>query len=66
MSEAYQGFLRHCQMGNLVRVALTEFKRTARDLVMEKFHLGLRHDLRRPEGGQTHGLKDLCLVPPCF
>ncbi len=27
VSEAYQGFLRHCQMENLARVEFTEFKR---------------------------------------
>ena len=62
VSEAYQGFLRHCQMENLVRVQFTEFKRAARDLVMEKFQLGLRHDIRTPEGRQTHGWKHLALV----
>ena len=62
VSEAYQGFLRHCQMENLLRVQFTEFKRAAKDLVMEKFQLGLRHDIRTPEGRQTHGWKHLSLV----
>lgn len=63
VSEAYQKFLGHCQMENLIRVEFTEFKRVARDLVLEKFQLGLRHDIRTPEGRQTHGWKHLCLVP---
>ena len=62
VSEAYQGFLRHCQMENLLRVQFTEFKRAAKDLVMEKFQLGLRHDIRTREGRQTHGWKHLSLV----
>ncbi len=45
MSEAYQKFLGYCQMENLTRVEFTEFKRVAKDLVMEKFQLGLRHDM---------------------
>jgi hypothetical protein len=63
VSEAYQKFLGYCQMENLTRVEFTEFKRVARDLVLEKFQLGLRHDIRTPEGRQTHGWKHLCLVP---
>jgi hypothetical protein len=35
----------------------------ARELVMEKFQLGLRHDVRTPEGRQTHGWKHLKLLP---
>jgi hypothetical protein len=49
VSEADQGFLRHCQMENRVRVQFTGFKRAAKDLVMGKFQLGLRHDIRTPE-----------------
>jgi len=63
VSEAYQKFLGYCQMGNLTRVEFTEFKRVAKDLVLEKFQLGLRHDIRTPEGRQTHGWKHLCLLP---
>ena len=62
VSEAYQGFLRHCQGDNLGRVEFTEFKRAARELIMEKFQLGLRHDIRTPEGRQTHGWKHLRLL----
>lgn len=63
VGEAYQEFLRFCQMGNLTRVQFTEFKRVAKELVFEKFQLGLRHDIRTPEGRQTHGWKHLSLVP---
>ncbi len=63
VGEAYQEFLRYCQMGNLTRVEFTEFKRVAKELVLEKFQLGLRHDIRTPEGRQTHGWKHLCLLP---
>ena len=63
VGEAYQEFLRYCQMGNLTRVEFTEFKRVARELVLEKFQLGLRHDIRTPEGRQTHGWKHVRLLP---
>ena len=63
VSEAYQKFLGYCQLENQTRVEFTEFKRVAKDLVMEKFQLGLRHDIRTPEGRQTHGWKHLCLMP---
>jgi len=63
VGEAYQEFLRYCQMGNLTRVEFTEFKRVARELVFEKFQLGLRHDIRTPEGRQTHGWKHVRLLP---
>jgi hypothetical protein len=63
VSEAYQKFLGYCQRENLTRVEFTEFKRVARELVMEKFLLGLRHDVRTPEGRQTHGWKHLKLLP---
>jgi hypothetical protein len=62
VSEAYQKFLGHCQRENLTRVEFTEFKRVARQLVMEKFQLGLRHDIRTPEGRQTHGWKHIRLL----
>lgn len=62
VSEAYQKFLGHCQRENLTRVEFTEFKRVARELVMEKFQLGLRHDIRTPEGRQTHGWKHIRLL----
>jgi len=63
VSEAYQEFLRYCQMGNLTRVEFTEFKRVAKELVLEKFQLGLRHDIRTAEGRQTHGWKHIRLLP---
>ena len=63
VGEAYQEFLRYCQMGNLTRVEFTEFKRVAKELVLEKFQLGLRHDIRTPEGRQTHGWKHIRLLP---
>jgi hypothetical protein len=59
VSEAYQKFLCYCQRENLTRVEFTEFKRVARELVMEKFQLGLRHDVRTPEGRQTHGWRHI-------
>ena len=61
--EAYQGFLRHCQARNLILVEFKEFKQTAKDLIMEKYQLGLRHDIRTAEGRQTHGWKHLRLLP---
>ena len=63
VGEAYQEFLRYCQMGNLTRVEFTEFKRVAKELVLEKFQLGLRHDIRTAEGRQTHGWKHIRLLP---
>ena len=63
VSEAYQKFLGYCQEENLIRVEFTRFKQVARDLIMEKFQLGLRHDIRTPEGRQTHGWKHVCLMP---
>lgn len=62
-NDAYQEFLRYCQIGNLTRVDIKEFKRVAKNLILEKFQLGFRHDIRTPEGHQTHGWKHLCLVP---
>lgn len=62
VGEAYQEFLRFCQMGNLNRVEFTEFKRVARELVLEKFQLGLRHDIRTADGRQTHGWKHVRLL----
>ena len=62
VGEAYQEFLRYCQMGNLTRVEFTEFKRVAKQIVLEKFQLGLRHDIRTPEGRQTHGWKHIRLL----
>ena len=62
VGEAYQEFLRYCQMGNLTRVEFTEFKRVAKQIVLEKFPLGLRHDIRTPEGRQTHGWKHIRLL----
>ena len=63
VSEAYQKFLGYCQMENLIRVEFTRFKQVARELIMEKYQLGQRHDIRTPEGRQTHGWKHVCLVP---
>ena len=63
VSEAYQGFLRHCHTENLVRMEFGEFKKAAQGLIMEKFQLGLRHDIRNREGRQTHGWKHLRLLP---
>ena len=63
VGEAYQKFLGYCQRENLTRVEFTEFKRVARELVMEKFQLGLRRNVRTPEGRQTHGWKHLQLLP---
>ena len=62
VAEAYQEFLRYCQMENLTRVEFTEFKRVARELVLEKFQLGLRHDIRTTEGRQTHGWRHIRLL----
>jgi hypothetical protein len=61
VSEAYQKFLGYCQRENLTRVEFTEFKRLAGELVMERFPLGLRHDIRTPERRQTHGWKHIRL-----
>ncbi len=63
VSEAYHEFLRYCEMESLARMEFSRFKEVAKELVMEKFQLGLRHDIRTPEGRQTHGWKHLCLVP---
>lgn len=60
--EAYQEFLRYCEGENWIRMDYTEFKKAARAVVMKKFQLGLRHDIRTPEGHQTHGWKHLRLV----
>jgi len=62
VGEAYQRFLAYCQVENFIRVDFGEFKRVARELVLEKFQLGLRHDIRTPEGRQTHGWKHLSLI----
>jgi hypothetical protein len=50
-------------MESLARVEFSRFKEVAKELVMEKFQLGLRHDIRTPEGRQTHGWKHLQLLP---
>ena len=63
VGEAYQEFLRYCQMGDLTRVEFKEFKPVAKELVLEKFQIGLRHDIRTPEGRQTHGWKHIRLLP---
>ena len=63
VGEAYQKFLRYCREENWIRMDYREFKQAAREVVMEKFQLGLRHDIRTKEGRQTHGWKHLRLVP---
>jgi hypothetical protein len=63
VGEAYQEFLRYCQLERLMLVEFREFKQMARKLIMEKYQLGLRHDIRTREGRQTHGWKHLRLLP---
>ena len=63
VTEAYQEFLCYCQLGNLQNVEFKEFKRIARELILERHQLGFRHDLRTAEGRQTHGWKHIRLLP---
>ena len=63
VTEAYQEFLCYCQLGNLQNVEFKEFKRIARELILERYQLGFRHDLRTAEGRQTHGWKHIRLLP---
>lgn len=58
VGEAYQEFLRFCQMGNLTRVQFTEFKWVAKELVFKKFQIGCAMTLEpqkgvRPTAGST-------------
>ena len=62
-TEAYQKFLCYCQLGNLKSVQFKEFKEIARELILERYQLGFRHDIRTPEGRQTHGWKHVRLLP---
>jgi hypothetical protein len=43
--------------------ALVRFKKIARELILERYQLGFRHDLRTTEGRQTHGWKHIRLLP---
>jgi hypothetical protein len=63
VTEAYQEFLCYCQLGNLKSVEFKEFKQIARELILERFQLGYRHDLRTAEGRQSHGWKHIRLLP---
>ena len=63
VTEAYQEFLCYCQLGHLKSVEFKEFKRIARELILERYQLGFRHDLRTAEGRQTHGWKHIRLLP---
>ena len=63
VTEAYQEFLCYCQLANLKNVEFKEFKRIARELILERYQLGFRHDLRTAEGRQTHGWKHIRLLP---
>ena len=63
VNEAYQEFLCYCQLGNLKSVEFKEFKQIARELILERFQLGYRHDLRTAEGRQSHGWKHIRLLP---
>ena len=42
---------------------LVRFKKIARELILERYQLGFRHDLRKAEGRQTHGWKHIRLLP---
>jgi hypothetical protein len=55
VTDAHQKFLCDCQLGNLKSVQFKEFKQIARELILERYQLGFRHDLRTAEGRQTHG-----------
>ena len=63
VTDAYQEFLCYCQLGNLKNVEFKEFKRIARELILERYQLGFRHDLRTAEGRQSHGWKHIRLLP---
>ena len=63
VTEAYQEFLCYCQLGHLKSVEFKEFKRIARELILDRYQLGFRHDLRTAEGRQTHGWKHIRLLP---
>ena len=66
VSEAYHEFLRYCEMESIARVELSRFKEVAKELVLENFQLGLRHDIRTPLKGDSSmagSILPLCLTP---
>ena len=63
VTDAYQKFLCYCELGNFKSVEFKEFKQIARELILERYQLGFRHDLRTAEGRQTHGWKHIRLLP---
>lgn len=55
-SDAHQKFLCYCQLENLKSVQFKEFKQITRELILERYHLGLSHDLssrKVPAGPQA-------------
>ena len=63
VTDAYQEFLCYCQLGNFQRIKFKEFKEIAKELILERYQLGFRHDIRTAEGRQTHGWKHIRLIP---
>jgi hypothetical protein len=61
--KSYHSFLCYCQLGNFQRIKFKEFKEIAKELILERYQLGFRHDIRTAEGRQTHGWKHIRLLP---
>ena len=62
-SDVYLEFCRFCEAAGQLKLTLTEFKSLAAKAIYEKFQLSLRHDIRSDDGRQTHGWKDIALLP---
>ena len=62
-SEAYLEYVRHCARNGQLKVTLTEFKSLLNGALYEKFQSRLRHDIPTDDGRQTHGWKNVTLVP---
>lgn len=62
-SEAYREYCRYCERAGQLKVTLSEFKALLNGAVYEKFQARLRHDIPTENGRQTHGWKNLTLLP---
>ena len=62
-SEAYREYCRYCERGGQLKVTLSEFKSMAAPALAEKFDANLRHDIRTEDGRQTHGWKNIAVLP---
>ncbi|MEI6716042.1 MAG: hypothetical protein WCO60_20015 [Verrucomicrobiota bacterium] len=62
-SEAYLAYSRYCERSGQLKVTLTEFKSLLNGPLYDRFQSRLRHDIPTDDGRQTHGWKNVTLVP---